>query len=135
MEFRQGHAKTLINNLLKKVHSNRRCGIVYLHVITYNKKACRFYEEFGFTNILEIDDYYLIDDESFNAYLYVMFVNGFEDEICGDVTGGGGSYWLTDGIMGNGNKKPRREKDGQGEDENSSFIGWAFSNVKSFLFG
>ena len=60
-------------NLVEQVHN---CGAIYLHVITYNTTAIRFYERLGFYRIEEIRDYYTIDDKKYNCYLYAKFVNG-----------------------------------------------------------
>lgn len=52
------------------------CGVIYLHVITYNTTAIRFYERLGYYRIQEIKDYYTIENEKFDCYLYAKFING-----------------------------------------------------------
>jgi hypothetical protein len=52
------------------------CGAVYLHVITYNAAAMRFYERAGFTRWREMRGYYSINGERHNCYVYALFING-----------------------------------------------------------
>lgn len=60
-------------NIAEQVHT---CGVIYLHVITYNTTAIRFYENLGFHRITEIKDYYMIDDKTYDCYLYARCANG-----------------------------------------------------------
>lgn len=53
------------------------CGALYLHVITSNQRAIRFYEErLGFFQVQEISNYYTIDEEFHNCYLYAKYFHG-----------------------------------------------------------
>ena len=52
------------------------CGGVYLHVITYNEAAIRFYERLGFYFVEEVPDYYDIDGRKYSSYLYAKYLNG-----------------------------------------------------------
>ena len=55
-------------------HSSQcRCETAYLHVIIQNQAAIRFYEKLGFSRLREIADYYTIDNEKHNCYLYAKF--------------------------------------------------------------
>ncbi len=58
------------------VLSDRSCGALYLHVITSNHSAIRFYERLGFWRVQEIQDYYTIDNQYHNCYLYAKYFNG-----------------------------------------------------------
>ena len=71
-----GLGSKLIHECINIVEQVQSCGVIYLHVITYNKTAIRFYERLGFHRIKEIDDYYSIDDKLYNCYLYARFTNG-----------------------------------------------------------
>eukprot|EP00520_Triparma_pacifica_P013205 CAMPEP_0118637818 /NCGR_PEP_ID=MMETSP0785-20121206/3353_1 /TAXON_ID=91992 /ORGANISM="Bolidomonas pacifica, Strain CCMP 1866" /LENGTH=202 /DNA_ID=CAMNT_0006529025 /DNA_START=102 /DNA_END=707 /DNA_ORIENTATION=- len=73
---RQGIATKLLSSCLSHANSNRRCGAVYLHVITYNQAAMNFYSRHGFKRVGTLMDYYFIDGKNYNAYLYVKYVNG-----------------------------------------------------------
>lgn len=53
--------------------TNCNCETAYLHVIIKNDAAIRFYEKLGFQRLREIADYYTIDDEKHNCYLYAKF--------------------------------------------------------------
>mmetsp|Transcript_6171 Transcript_6171/g.11685 ORF Transcript_6171/g.11685 Transcript_6171/m.11685 type:complete len:332 (-) Transcript_6171:520-1515(-) len=66
----------LVKDCLEMVQQVPSCGVVYLHVITYNRAAIQFYERLGFYRIEEIQDYYLIDGSKYNCYLYAYFING-----------------------------------------------------------
>lgn len=50
-----------------------RCETVYLHVIIQNQAAIRFYEKLGFSRLREIANYYTINEEKYNCYLYAKF--------------------------------------------------------------
>lgn len=101
---RKGLSTKLVSDCIRLVQQVKDCGAIYLHVITYNDAAIRFYEKLGFYRIEEIQgefqwqigllslkvdisstmhiymkkqtDYYVIDGETFNSYLYAKFVNG-----------------------------------------------------------
>mmetsp|Transcript_5542 Transcript_5542/g.7090 ORF Transcript_5542/g.7090 Transcript_5542/m.7090 type:complete len:310 (+) Transcript_5542:275-1204(+) len=76
-QFRnRGLGSKLIEDCINLVEQVGECGVMYLHVITYNKAAIRFYERLGFHRIQEIEDYYTIDEEKYNCYLYAKFFHG-----------------------------------------------------------
>mmetsp|Transcript_27124 Transcript_27124/g.45220 ORF Transcript_27124/g.45220 Transcript_27124/m.45220 type:complete len:297 (-) Transcript_27124:749-1639(-) len=76
-EFRHyGLATTLLKRVMKQVESDAQCGTLYLHVITFNVAAIRFYEKLGFYRVTEMKDYYKIDDQSFNCYVYAKYYHG-----------------------------------------------------------
>jgi len=53
----QGYGSKLIQQCIQmlELEENKQCGCIYLHVITYNKGAIRFYESLGFQRITEIE--------------------------------------------------------------------------------
>lgn len=67
------------SKLLKKIIStsmlNPSCGAVYLHVITYNNAAIRFYEAHGFYKVRTVYNFYLIKGKHYDAYLYVKLLH------------------------------------------------------------
>ena len=68
----------LVSKCIEYAKTNKKCGAVYLHVITYNKVALKFYENNNFEYFKEIESFYYIDDTYYGAYLYVYYINGYE---------------------------------------------------------
>lgn len=52
-----------------------QCGAIYLHVITYNEAAQRFYEANGFRRLRTLPSYYDIGGQRHDAYLYIRHLN------------------------------------------------------------
>jgi ribosomal protein S18 acetylase RimI-like enzyme len=79
-EYRHlGLASTLVRKCISDVvEPNTECGTLYLHVITFNEAAIRFYEHpsMGFWQVQEICNYYTIDGEQYNCYLYASYFHG-----------------------------------------------------------
>eukprot|EP01083_Nonionella_stella_P145929 458319_1 len=73
---RRGLGKKLIQDCIDMAEQVTCCGVIYLHVITYNLAAIRFYEKLGFYRMEEIKDYYKINGEMHSCYLYAYFING-----------------------------------------------------------
>mmetsp|Transcript_36923 Transcript_36923/g.89670 ORF Transcript_36923/g.89670 Transcript_36923/m.89670 type:complete len:365 (-) Transcript_36923:1519-2613(-) len=74
---KQGLATTMIEECMQQVVENDpACGALYLHVITSNTSAIRFYERLEFWRVQEIEDYYTIDGKKYNCYLYARYFNG-----------------------------------------------------------
>ena len=72
-----GLATRLIEKCVQdQVLSDPSCGALYLHVITSNDSAIRFYERLGFWRVQEIEDYYTIDNQYYNCYLYAKYFHG-----------------------------------------------------------
>ena len=71
-----GLASALVRWVESLVQQDPACGGVYLHVITYNDSAIRFYERLGFYRVEEIPDYYEIEGRKFSSYLYAKYYNG-----------------------------------------------------------
>lgn len=71
-----GLGSALVGWIESVVQNDSACGGVYLHVITYNETAIRFYERLGFYRVEEIPDYYDIDGKKYASYLYAKYFNG-----------------------------------------------------------
>lgn len=67
---------TLVKRVISAVEVDKTCGTIYLHVIIHNIAAIRFYEKLGFYRVKEIQDYYKIDGENHNCYLYAKYFHG-----------------------------------------------------------
>jgi len=78
-EYRHlGLASQLVQQVADRVIGRDvELGTLYLHVITLNEAAIRFYEnKLGFWRVQEIQDYYTIDGEHYNCYLYAKYFHG-----------------------------------------------------------
>ena len=76
-EFRgRGLATTLLEQCFDIIEADSECGVSYLHVITYNAAAIQFYEKLEFSRVEELENYYLIDDQKYNCYLYAKYHHG-----------------------------------------------------------
>mmetsp|Transcript_6047 Transcript_6047/g.6953 ORF Transcript_6047/g.6953 Transcript_6047/m.6953 type:complete len:304 (-) Transcript_6047:1666-2577(-) len=73
---RFGVATELLNHHVQVAEGIPDCAIVYLHVIHYNKRAIHFYEKNGFRCRRRIRNFYLIDGEHYDAFLYAKYLNG-----------------------------------------------------------
>ena len=68
----------LLDNLLSYVTSADRydCKAVYLHVLTTNNTAIRFYERRNFHMHSFLPYYYSIQGTPRDGYSYVLYING-----------------------------------------------------------
>ncbi len=66
--YEEFHATEINNNMFKPI-----CETAYLHVIIQNQAAIHFYEKLGFRRLREIANYYTINEEKHNCYLYAKF--------------------------------------------------------------
>eukprot|EP00752_Nemacystus_decipiens_P017247 g15451.t1 len=73
---RQGIGRALLRRCVWLSRQEPSIGAVYLHVITTNPPAHRFYESEGFVQVCEITEYYCINGELYDCFLYALFVNG-----------------------------------------------------------
>ncbi|CAM9565878.1 unnamed protein product, partial [Pylaiella littoralis] len=73
---RQGIGRALLRRCIWLSRQEESIGAVYLHVITTNPPAHRFYESEGFVQVCRISEYYRIDGELYDCFLYALFVNG-----------------------------------------------------------
>lgn len=78
-EYRKnGIASLLLNNLfgLLTTEEYLNCKAVYLHVLTTNYVALRFYERHKFRLFRYMPCYYAIKGHQKNGYLYILYING-----------------------------------------------------------
>jgi len=73
---RSGLGSRMIRRCIREVEADPTCGTMYLHVITFNDAAIRFYENLGFSRVDTIEDYYRIDGRSHDCYLYARYFHG-----------------------------------------------------------
>jgi ribosomal protein S18 acetylase RimI-like enzyme len=71
-----GLGTALIENCMEEVERDTSCGVLYLHVITSNLAAIRFYEKLGFYRVQEIPNYYTIEGKLYGCYLYAKYYHG-----------------------------------------------------------
>lgn len=71
-----GLGTALIESCMEQVERDTSCGVLYLHVITTNLAAIRFYEKLGFYKVQEIPNYYTIDGKLYGCYLYAKYYHG-----------------------------------------------------------
>lgn len=78
-EYRkQGIASLLLENLVAHLTSDSLLEVkaVYLHVLTTNSQAIRFYEQRGFLAHSFLPYYYSIKGKRRDGYTYVLYLNG-----------------------------------------------------------
>jgi ribosomal protein S18 acetylase RimI-like enzyme len=71
-----GLATRLLQRVMEQVERDAQCGTLYLHVITCNVAAIRFYEKLGFYRVTEMKDYYRINDQNHNCFVYAKYYHG-----------------------------------------------------------
>ncbi|MCO5613046.1 hypothetical protein L7F22_067320 [Adiantum nelumboides] len=72
----KGIATSLIHRVLDYASTIPTCRAVYLHVVPYNVKAISFYERNSFRCLLRIQNFYFIDEHTYDAFVYIYYVNG-----------------------------------------------------------
>lgn len=77
---RRGIATLLVKNLIQNLQSittmKNNCKAIYLHVLTTNMYAIRFYEKLQFQRYKLLPLYYSINDCAYDGYSYVYYLNG-----------------------------------------------------------
>jgi histone acetyltransferase MCC1 len=73
---RKGLGRLLLEKCILHARGFPCCGAVYLHVITSNRGAIRFYESNDFQRLRELEGYYVIAHQRFNSFLYILYING-----------------------------------------------------------
>lgn len=73
---RHGIARVLLGKLLRKAAKYDKCKAIYLHVLATNAPAIRFYEQYGFTRLRELPQYYRFDGDRHDALLYIHYQHG-----------------------------------------------------------
>jgi ribosomal protein S18 acetylase RimI-like enzyme len=71
-----GLGSQLVQWCQRLVESDPGCGVLYLHVITFNAGAIRLYEKLGFYRVEEIENYYTIEGRHYNAFLFAKYFHG-----------------------------------------------------------
>ena len=57
-----------------------RCIAIYLHVISYNETAIKFYKKNKYKNVAKIDNYYNFDDKNYDAFVFMRIISKIEKE-------------------------------------------------------
>ncbi|XP_064629513.1 N-alpha-acetyltransferase 60-like [Lineus longissimus] len=75
---RQGIASLLLDSLVSYLTTNEQhnCRVVYLHVLTTNAAAIRFYEQRNFKMHNYLPYYYSIKGKPRDGYTYALYING-----------------------------------------------------------
>nr|CAG4647328.1 EOG090X0BM0 [Megafenestra aurita]SVE92597.1 EOG090X0BM0 [Megafenestra aurita] len=75
---RQGVASLLLDSFLTHVTQieNQICKAIYLHVLTMNSAAIRFYEKHYFRLHSFLPYYYSVDGKCKDGFTYVLYING-----------------------------------------------------------
>nr|SVE85704.1 EOG090X0BM0 [Daphnia pulicaria] len=75
---RQGVASLLLDSFLTHVtqSENQICKAIYLHVLTMNSAAIRFYEKHYFRLHSFLPYYYSVDGKCKDGFTYVLYING-----------------------------------------------------------
>ncbi|XP_020247730.1 histone acetyltransferase MCC1-like isoform X2 [Asparagus officinalis] len=71
-----GIATSLIQEVIKYASSITSCRAVYLHVIAYNHPAIHFYKKMLFKLVKRLQEFYYINGQHYDSYLFVYYVNG-----------------------------------------------------------
>ncbi len=72
---RTGMATAMLRLCIEHGKANPQCGAIYLHVIHDNDAAIKFYSKNGFSCERTLSAFYIIDQEAWSAYLYILYVN------------------------------------------------------------
>ena len=75
---RNGIATLLLDNLINHLTTDvktKDCKAIYLHVLTTNYIAIRFYEKRNFRKHQFLPHYYLISSMNQDGYSYVLYIN------------------------------------------------------------
>jgi len=72
---RQGIASKLLQHCEDLAGQHPGCGMVLLHVITYNQSAVDFYEKHGYTKYRFCEDYYIVDGENYDSWMFVKKIS------------------------------------------------------------
>ncbi|GJP44235.1 hypothetical protein CLOM_g3616 [Closterium sp. NIES-68] len=72
-----GVASHLVHLLLSHASSLTHCAAVYLHVVSYNTSAIRFYRSLHFVFLRYLPRFYYLEDGYYDAFLFARYVNGW----------------------------------------------------------
>ncbi|KAG0564069.1 hypothetical protein M758_8G075300 [Ceratodon purpureus] len=71
-----GIASALLWEVIEYANQMSSCRALYLHVIAYNRPAIMFYQKNMFQCLRRLHNFYTIDGDTHDAFLYVFYVNG-----------------------------------------------------------
>ncbi|KAJ4950457.1 hypothetical protein NE237_027289 [Protea cynaroides] len=71
-----GIATSLIQKVIEYASCIPTCQAVYLHVIAYNEPAIRFYQKMSFMCARRLQNFYYIQGQHYDSYLFLYYVNG-----------------------------------------------------------
>lgn len=71
-----GIATALVREVIKYASGLYTCRAVYLHVISYNDPAIHFYKKMSFNCLRRLRDFYYINGQHYDSFLFVYYVNG-----------------------------------------------------------
>lgn len=63
---------------MKWAETDTSCTVLYLHVIDYNVNAQGFYKRLGFQKHSRVADFYPIEGNNHDAFVYLKYMNGGE---------------------------------------------------------
>ena len=87
-EFRQMNiGSTLLKHIYKIALDYDRCIGVYLHVISYNEAAIKFYQKNKYKKVGKIKNYYDFNDKNYDAYIFLRTISKKEKEEFKKITG------------------------------------------------
>ncbi|GFQ03366.1 histone acetyltransferase mcc1 [Phtheirospermum japonicum] len=69
-------SSSLIHEVMKYASNITTCRAVYLHVISYNIPAIHLYEKMSFQCLRRLYNFYYINGQHYDSYLFVYYVNG-----------------------------------------------------------
>ena len=69
-------ASALIWEVIEYANQMSSCRALYLHVIAYNRPAIMFYQKNMFQCLRRLHNFYTIEGQNHDAFLYVFYVNG-----------------------------------------------------------
>jgi N-alpha-acetyltransferase 60 len=72
---RLGIASILLDKLLDYLDNEIDCKAIYLHVLATNIKAINFYEKQCFQKRALLPNYYTINGEQHDAFVYALYMN------------------------------------------------------------
>lgn len=75
---RSGLGTMMLKQCVEHASSNPSCGGVYLHVISYNIPALKFYVKNGFKNLVQFPGFYKIHNRAYSSNLCCFYMNGFQ---------------------------------------------------------
>ncbi|XP_022148604.1 histone acetyltransferase MCC1 [Momordica charantia] len=71
-----GIASSLVQKVIKYASSIPTCRAAYLHVISYNSPAIKFYKKMSFKCLQRLPGFYFINGQHYDSYLFIYYVNG-----------------------------------------------------------